>query len=479
MTSATGSGRRPLRPDDLHRLRSVSEVVLHPGGDSAVYAVSWPDRDSDSNRSNLYRVGVDGANRLRLTEGQHDSSASFSPDGTMLAFVRSTKDEAGRLMVMDWPSGELRIAAEFADGGPSRIRWLDGHHLVALAPQRPQSQKGVDDDERKRRPKVIGSPLFRFNGRGYFHDRPTQVWVVDVNADDREPGDVPAALGATGVDHESFAVSPDGSTVVAIAPTEETDRILGGSRLVRYDLTRADDGSVTAPSEPTVLTPTPGEWGELVWHPTDGLFVVGSDDLSTIEFSRLYRVDPSEPGTPVEIAFDDVNIVAGPTTAAPVDGGILTVGPRRGRVGIDRYSLGDGTRTVVYEDDATVVAFAADPTGSTVVAAITSATRPAELWRIDDGAATRLVTLNEELLSELDLAETETVAVTSADGTSVEAFVTRPPASAPDTGTPRPGLVYVHGGPMFQYGHFFFDEFQIAAALGYVVIGGNPRGSDG
>ncbi|MDH4280891.1 MAG: prolyl oligopeptidase family serine peptidase, partial [Acidimicrobiia bacterium] len=194
---------------------------------------------------------------------------------------------------------------------------------------------------------------------------------------------------------------------------------------------------------------------------------------------------PSVPEAPTEVAFDDVNITVGPSTGAAVDGGILAVGPRRGRVAIDRYSTGqggDGSRTVVYEDDSTVVAFAADSTGTTVVAAITSAVRPAELYRIDGGAggaAIRLVTLNEELLSELDLVEPEAVAVTSADGTVVEAFVTRPPASAPDTGTLRPGLVYVHGGPMFQYGHFFFDEFQIAAALGYVVIGGNPRGSDG
>ncbi|MGB5758673.1 MAG: prolyl oligopeptidase family serine peptidase, partial [Acidimicrobiales bacterium] len=61
----------------------------------------------------------------------------------------------------------------------------------------------------------------------------------------------------------------------------------------------------------------------------------------------------------------------------------------------------------------------------------------------------------------------------------VEAFVVRPPTSAPATTATRPGLVYVHGGPMFQYGLGFFDEFQIAAACGYVVIGGNPRGSDG
>jgi dipeptidyl aminopeptidase/acylaminoacyl peptidase len=32
---------------------------------------------------------------------------------------------------------------------------------------------------------------------------------------------------------------------------------------------------------------------------------------------------------------------------------------------------------------------------------------------------------------------------------------------------------------MFQYGLGFFDEFQMAAACGYVVIAGNPRGSAG
>jgi len=278
---------------------------------------------------------------------------------------------------------------------------------VALAPQRRDSPEEIDDEERKRRPKISGSPLYRFNGRGYFFDRPTQLWVVDTDADRRQSGDVPTPIGAVGVDHESFAVSPDGSTVVAIAPIDGTDRVLGGSRLIRYDLSWADDGTVTA-SDPTMLTTSPGGRAELLWHPTDGLFVVGSDDLSTIEFNRLHRVDPSAPGRPIEVAFDDVNITAGPSTGAVVDGGIVTVGPRRGRVAIDRYSTSDGSRTVVYEDDGTVVAFAADPTGTTVVAAITSAVRPAELWQIDDGAATRLVALNDELLSELDLVEPET-----------------------------------------------------------------------
>jgi dipeptidyl aminopeptidase/acylaminoacyl peptidase len=112
------------------------------------------------------------------------------------------------------------------------------------------------------------------------------------------------------------------------------------------------------------------------------------------------------------------------------------------------------------------------------MAAITSPTRPAELWRID-GDQRRLTSFNDSLLAELDLPETEEVRITSTEGAEVHAFVVRPPASAPGGEPTRPGLVYVHGGPMFQYGLGFFDEFQIAAACGYVVIGGNPRGSNG
>ena len=300
MASARNSGRRPLRPDDLYQLQSVSEVELHPDDAAAVYAVTWPDRDSDSNRSNLYRVGLDGAARFRLPEVHHDSSPRFSPDGTQLAFIRSAPERPGRVMVLDWPSGELRTAAEFADGGPSRIAWLGGGHIVTLAPQRPASQSEDDDDERNRRPKVIGSPLYRFNGRGYYFDRPNQLWLVDLNSQDQEPGDVPIALGEVGLDHDSFAISPDGSSVMATAPVDDNDRVSGGNRILRYDLSSTDDGGFTA-GEPTTLTPAPGGWAELLWHPADGLFVIGSDDLSTIEFNRLYRVDPLAPGAPAEI----------------------------------------------------------------------------------------------------------------------------------------------------------------------------------
>ena len=51
--------------------------------------------------------------------------------------------------------------------------------------------------------------------------------------------------------------------------------------------------------------------------------------------------------------------------------------------------------------------------------------------------------------------------------------------SSPSSGAKRPGLLNIHGGPHAQYGHGFFDEFQVYAGAGYVVVYTNPRGSQG
>ncbi len=40
-------------------------------------------------------------------------------------------------------------------------------------------------------------------------------------------------------------------------------------------------------------------------------------------------------------------------------------------------------------------------------------------------------------------------------------------------------LLNVHGGPFTQYGEFFFDEAQMQAAAGFVVVMSNPRGGSG
>jgi dipeptidyl aminopeptidase/acylaminoacyl peptidase len=76
-----------------------------------------------------------------------------------------------------------------------------------------------------------------------------------------------------------------------------------------------------------------------------------------------------------------------------------------------------------------------------------------------------------------ELPSAERFSATSKDGTSVEAWIVRPADFEP--GTRYPILLNVHGGPFTQYGNKFFDEFQVYAGSGYVVVYSNPRGSSG
>lgn len=460
--------KRPIEPTDLCRLRSVSDVALHPDADVAIYGVTRPDLASDTNQAQLYAVNVDGTGNRQLTFGHRDGSPVFSADGSRVAFLRTEPSQPTKVMVLDWPVGETTEVAAFEDGAAD-VAWLDPERLMVLAAQRPTDQVDLDEAELARRPRILTTLDYRFNGRGYINDRPSQLFVVPVN------GDQPVAIGQRGVDHRAMAVSPDGATVVATGATDDDADLTGANHIWLYPV----DGDGT----PVQLTDPGGLWSSLLWHPDGPLVATGTLDSSTTGFHRPHIVavsDGTQPADVLVLGNHDQHVVPAfsPSGQCSVDGGILYPGVRRGRIAIDRYDLETGARSVTHEGPHQATAFKSAADGTVVVAAITDSNRPAELWRVD-GTPIKLVSLNDELLDELDLGTTETVSVVSADGTTVEAFVVKPPASAPNLGETRPGLVYVHGGPMFQYGLGFFDEFQMAAACGYVVIGGNPRGSDG
>jgi dipeptidyl aminopeptidase/acylaminoacyl peptidase len=65
----------------------------------------------------------------------------------------------------------------------------------------------------------------------------------------------------------------------------------------------------------------------------------------------------------------------------------------------------------------------------------------------------------------------------SADGYEVDAWIVRPPGFKP--GARYPAVLTIHGGPFTQYGTGFFDEVQVYAGGGYVVLYSNPRGGSG
>jgi dipeptidyl aminopeptidase/acylaminoacyl peptidase len=79
-------------------------------------------------------------------------------------------------------------------------------------------------------------------------------------------------------------------------------------------------------------------------------------------------------------------------------------------------------------------------------------------------------------LSEVALQEAQDFEFES-DGQSIDAMLMYPAAYV--KGQRFPAIARLHGGPVWQYSHEFWFEWQIYAAKGYAVIAINPRGSSG
>ena len=92
--------KRPLRPEDIYLLRMVSDPQLSPDGKRVAYTVSASDEESDSAHIAIYVAPIDGREApVRFTQGEHDHSPHWSPDGRYLAFTDNGREHTGQEVV--------------------------------------------------------------------------------------------------------------------------------------------------------------------------------------------------------------------------------------------------------------------------------------------------------------------------------------------------------------------------------------------
>ncbi|GAG19303.1 unnamed protein product, partial [marine sediment metagenome] len=98
--------KRPIQPEDIYLLRTVSDPQVSPDGKRVAYVVSWNDRDSDEIRMAVHVAPVDGRQPARrFTQGTREHSPRWSPDGRYLAFV-SRRGEKNQLFLTPLDGGE-------------------------------------------------------------------------------------------------------------------------------------------------------------------------------------------------------------------------------------------------------------------------------------------------------------------------------------------------------------------------------------
>ncbi|WP_372594239.1 prolyl oligopeptidase family serine peptidase [Actinotalea sp.] len=473
-----------MRPDDLPLLRTASTPCLSPDGTAVVFVVSTPDPSTDAYPSLLWTAPTDGsAPPSVLTRGVRDTSPVWSPDGRWIAFLRAAAKGPAQLFLVEAGGGEP-VCLTDAPLGVSDPRFSPDSARIAVTARMPEPGRYVRDGEpAAEAPRLLTSPDHRSDGIGVTSDRPRRVQVVPV-PESLDRSDPPSALPTPltlAVEGDLYGQRwmPDGRALVAVAQLAvgdlRRDAVLlpvDDSPATPLRITDAEQGSTLA-----VETILPSRDGATLWMLAGDLGADGKDFVAAL--TGLYSVDLLTAGaTPVRHT-DPERVDLVPGVLAQTDDEVLVAEQRRGDVVLLGVPARGTQAPRVLVDHPAVVSSVSVGAGTVAVSAGLPDSA-GEILVVDlAGGEPRSVTAVGAGLREAGrFREPVEITGTAPDGYPVHGWAVLPDPVRYGPG-PHPTILMIHGGPFAQYTTALFDEVQVLAEAGYVVVYGNPRGSSG
>lgn len=461
-----------MKPSHIGSLISVSAPAVSPDGATVAAVVNRVDEEQNRYRSQIWLAAADGRERPRpFTSGEHqDTNPTWSPDGALLAFTSSRGDaDAGgktTLHVAPVSRGGEVVRLATLDEAAADLCWSPDGRLIAFTTR--TRIDGYDEDERRQPPRRITRLRSRLDNVGHVVDRPQHVYVVP--ADGSAP---PRNLTPGSIQLAGPTWTPDSAALVVSGATYDRWDLEPHVDLHRIDIA---DGTMTA------LTRQTGAY----------MLPAVSPDGSRIAF--VGTDEPESSPRNLHVAVRDVHgddhvwvSAAIDRTFAPYPGAqpplwldeheLLLAVEDRGNVHLYRASADGSVAPVqVWAGEGVVTGYHA--AGSTIALTMTTADRPAELYVVDAEGHHELTDVTRAFAGAIGFRRPQSFVVPSSDGSvELDAWLLTPPDLDPARSYPL--LLNIHGGPFTQYANGFFDEVQMQAAAGYVVLWCNPRGSSG
>ncbi len=477
----TGQATR-LTPADVFRFAFAADARIAPDGQWIAYVRQWSDEMTDRRYSNVWIVKPDGSDHRPLTTGSYnDNTPRWSPDGKRIAYISNRSGSAQ--VYVRWMDNGTTVQVTNVSVPPAAVAWSPDGTQLAFLKRVPQSPLVIGEllsppagSTWAAPPKYTDLLVFRQDGIGDIPPGFVHAFVV--------PSEGGAERQISGGDFQhgglvygggSVTWTADGAELVLPARrgerpewnATETDlyafSVLSGSVRRLTDRFGPDESPAVSPDGRLIAFV--GYDDRKLGYQNNILYVMNRDGSEKRAVSSKLDQSVGSPvwaadGRAIYASYDDQGNTKLALFALDGTHRILT-----GNLGGGGSASGGGSFSVAKD--------------GTIAFTTSTPSVPSEVAVLRGGAQgqTRLLTaLNAGLLAGRTIGQVEEIWYPSSkDQRKIQGWIIRPPGFDPTRKYPL--ILEIHGGPFANYGDRFDLQKQLMAALGYVVLYTNPRGS--
>jgi dipeptidyl aminopeptidase/acylaminoacyl peptidase len=452
--------KRLIKPEDIYRMKALSNPKLSPDGNWIMYQVSKADSAKDKYESKLYMISTSGNDTVQLTDEKSAGAPAWSPDNKYISFLSKGKveNEGSQIFLMNRKGGEPMQLTSLK-GEISSYKWFNDGSKILMEIRDPNTADTAKTKIRK--PFEINRFHFKDDSDGYLDNRQTHLYVLDVKTKKVD------TLTKGNKSQTNSAVSYDGKMVAYVSNTSEDPDRNDNSDIFLMDLATKQTLQVTTFKGPNSGPKFSPDGKQLLYNQS-----TGEGNFSMYETAQLFLYDiAAKKSTNLSAAID--RSIASPAWSH--DGKFIYALVEDDRKqNIVEFDVAGKTHRNLTTESGSYSSIEINSKGQ-MVALYSDNNTPNEIYIRNNNGFTRVTRISDEFLAPLKPIFVKGFEGMASDKSRVSGILYLPDSTAKKL----PLVLFIHGGPVAQDEYAFDMSRQVLAGAGFAVAAVNYRGSSG